>query len=1653
MRTARFLSGCAIVLALGTVFPMAASLNVATGDTLAVTLGNEIWKLSVNDTTGGTGEFFVAPPAGGSLWGVGADNDRNVYFIYEQASNHVIAQVTASGAVQTLATLPLAGSQFFVADYEVAPSGNNYILFRNQANANAWVARVGMDGNAIDVQNGQGISGPFTTPPVNAGFGGSLAINNQERVLVLASKLGDDLLYDVRVGTPLVALGVLNVGDIEFANDQLWALRQAGNNILRNELLQVTLPAAPQTGPLAVQSRGVYDTFAVAKEGSEASIILFGLQQLRTVNLETFAVVSTRPFREAQGAGGLSPRNFAVVPANAMQPPAPSPSSNADLYSSNPSVGIYATASRGKIRVLRGDRAETDFGSFIQVSRLGLPLINEAVVGLQNPPPTTDDPIISSTGEFVHDAIDLILGGPLPLLFTRHYGGLIGIAAEARGFYPAADAAMGVNWLHNFQILIRKISATEVAVFYLQGSTIRFTKSASAWTMSQQGLSFKGTPYQLLESGTKLRMLDPATRLMVGFDIGGLADGGVRGVETISDRNGNTHSIGYNSDGTVKSVDDGLGRRLDFTYIISAGKPRLSQVADQGGRKIQFGYTDGRLATSTDAREKTTTYSYNATGQLESIRLPGGNTPVRNTYDSSSRVIDQTDGAGNITRLAYNPGNTVITDAAGATRTHHFDSQLRWVRNTDEAGKPAQFAYDGSHRRLATTNRRGDSVAIGYDAASGKIKSLADYTGKAWSYSYVAQQQDGFTFFNLSRIDYPDGTHDELTYDARGNFIGMRDRGGKTWANTYDSRGQVLSETNPDGGVARYTYNSDGTLASATDAAGNTTSFSYDVFKRPIRTDRADNTVIRQSYDPNDNLLTRTNPKGRTVSYSYDDNNNLKSFADPLGKTWTFAYNGNEQLTGITDPGGKTATSTYDALRRLSSATDRNGNVTRYSYDSRSRLTSVTDAAGKIWSFTYDDDGIVTSMRNPLGATWQFSPDKIGRISSMTDPLSNQSRREFDPLSRVVSATNPLAEATTFTYDERGLLVGAAEPQAITATYTRNNLGLITRIVDPRGKVRTRSYDTMGKLSASSDALGNMTRLSYDERSRPARVDLPLGTLDVTYDEIGLPASIAFSEGTRFDYRFDEDDRLTSASGAAFAYDDNDRLVSSNGIAITRDAGGRITAVTLAAGKTARYGYDSRNLLTDITDWAGGIVRFVYDDAGRLTSMTRPNGIVSIYTYDAADRLTGIVERRGAQTLSSIGLTLDGKGQTRQAERQTPLPATSSDPNQATRSVNDADQITGFTYDAMGRLANDGRRTYKWDLASRLASYTDGGVTVEFSYDAFGNRTGRTTAGKTQTYVWNYALGLPSISIIRNGSGDLRYYVHTPDGALIYSLEAADNRRRFHHHDEVGSTLFVSDDSGAITDTYAYSPYGQLTGSSGTTDNPFTYIGRYGVMLEATTGLYYMRARYYDGSTGRFISRDPLDFDPYEPKSLNAYQYAFENPLAFIDPQGTEEIAGGVGGGFYDTFVGDTAIRYYSLQRFGGRISSATSSQHVAPIDLAFDPVYDIDLGQRAEWSSGSPTYSFPYLRVDFTTLRSVGDAAPLMLGTGKTTGPHVASASEAIAYPNLLNLNIAYKLLSQPLGSSSGGFAFELSPAVNNTPSTTMLPPRRDTAGVRLRF
>src|SRR5438045_3753731 len=102
-------------------------------------------------------------------------------------------------------------------------------------------------------------------------------------------------------------------------------------------------------------------------------------------------------------------------------------------------------------------------------------------------------------------------------------------------------------------------------------------------------------------------------------------------------------------------------------------------------------------------------------------------------------------------------------------------------------------------------------------------------------------------------------------------------------------------------------------------------------------------------------------------------------------------------------------------------------------------------------------------------------------------------------------------------------------------------------------------------------------------------------------------------------------------------------------------------------------------------------------------------------------------------------------------------------------------------------------------------------------------------------------------------------------------------------YDGHGSVRFLTDLTGAISDTYTYDAFGILIASSGPTENRYRYAGE---QFDPDLGLYYNRARYLNANDGRFWTMDGFEGQLEDPLSLHRYLYCHGNPISGVDPSG-----------------------------------------------------------------------------------------------------------------------------------------------------------------------
>ena len=199
---------------------------------------------------------------------------------------------------------------------------------------------------------------------------------------------------------------------------------------------------------------------------------------------------------------------------------------------------------------------------------------------------------------------------------------------------------------------------------------------------------------------------------------------------------------------------------------------------------------------------------------------------------------------------------------------------------------------------------------------------------------------------------------------------------------------------------------------------------------------------------------------------------------------------------------------------------------------------------------------------------------------------------------------------------------------------------------------------------------------------------------------------------------------------------------------------------------------------------------------------------------------------------------------------------------------------------------------YRYDENDKLYYAENGDNTAEFDYSVNGYRiVKRENSGIPVFFIYDMQNRLAAEAQLVNmqkSDGTVRtvmypimQYIWGADRVLA-KLDKLTNKRYYYLYNGHGDAVQIVDTSGNVVNSYDYDVWGNFIEKNETIDNPFTYFGQ---TYDETTGLYYLRARYYDPSTGRFTQQD------FAEDGYNWYVYGNQNPVMFVDYTGEIAVA------------------------------------------------------------------------------------------------------------------------------------------------------------------
>ncbi len=909
-----------------------------------------------------------------------------------------------------------------------------------------------------------------------------------------------------------------------------------------------------------------------------------------------------------------------------------------------------------------------------------------------------------------------------------------------------------------------------------------------------------------------------------------------------------TSTYTYNADGTLNTSTDALGNVTSHAYNYSFSDPAYPGAVKQVTTTISellspSAYTVLRITrTVFDAQE-------NMLAQIATRTLPGGGTEdvvTHSFYDDENRLATTVMPDGKVSETRY-------TSFGQTDRTLLWQSVTDYQTGNTALARITSYGYDNRGNQTSTTYPDGSTESTSFDLENRREWSQ-DKLGRKTDFQYDAVGRLRFTLHPDATPATTDNPYTETVYDLTGRVT--------------DSYDELRNRT-------RVVYFPDGTP----DGGRR---------KESIQVLSTGNLITSYQYDQAGNVRFVTDPRGNTVETQYDDH----------GRPTTVHYPATDEHPATQ------STTTYNVLGQRIATTDQEGKITRYHYDGLGRLVEVRQYLDSATAAS-DSDYSLPATHSSLLLT-SYSYDELGNQLSQTDARGNVTNYRYDSLGRRTSRILPDNATETLHYDAWGNLWKRTDFKGFTTTFLYDTLNRLTEKQADPGHPSLIYSHAASKISYGYDAAGNRTDAlvekgsttlyaedtPVDERNRRLFKDTAYGKLTYDYYANNLLKSITSSnsDGVKLGYRYDESNRL------AFVDD---------------TAGG--------ATRTSSYGYNANGSLATMTAANTVVHAYNYDMLNRLRTLNAAKGVTSLHSYEYKLKASGhrrqVIEN-GTRTsafeydslyrLTSEVLSGDTHGNNgtvvygldKVGNRESRTSSAPSVPS-AFNSFNSRDWLSGDTYDANGNttLSIGFSVPDVYDFEDRLIiRRKPDGSTVNLSYDADGLLRQKTVLSASSTLVSatgyfqdtmnptgyaqimeervNAAAGV-TVKLFAYGS-DLISQAVTPAGSSTAVV-------RYFTYDGLGSVRELTNESGTVTDTFDYDAFGILVYRSGTTDNDYLYRGE---RFDSDLGQYYLRARFYNQSTGRFWNQDTYEGSTSDPMSLHKYLYAHADPVGRMDPSG-----------------------------------------------------------------------------------------------------------------------------------------------------------------------
>ncbi|QVN21773.1 RHS repeat-associated core domain-containing protein [Burkholderia pyrrocinia] len=1102
------------------------------------------------------------------------------------------------------------------------------------------------------------------------------------------------------------------------------------------------------------------------------------------------------------------------------------------------------------------------------------------------------EPVDASTGEVVVQHSDFTISGRLPLDWERHYAS-----------HSPCPGAVGVGWQTPADIRL-ELMPNEAAI----GAVAYFPDHSTAFDAlpAQDGWPARVYDWQhgyaLYLYGDSFRL---RTREGIEYEfvpprqwpetVGAFEDNShlTLPVERIADLNGNAWVFERDGCGYVERISEwALDRRtaraivcgirdgahdsvnlagwlntLTLIDIDGLAHPlvayehdrarNLRTVIDAMAQPHRFDYTDDhRMVRHTSARGVSFYYSYcsgdDRVWQVERAWGDEGLLDYHFSYDTARKETKITDSRGYTTLLQLNERRMPVAeiDPLGGVTHYQYDTQGRTKSRTDPAGRTVRWDYDQQGGIVRQTLPDGSVVRTEYDANQ-RPCSVTLPGGRQWRYEW----------------------------DDQGNLLGQTAPSGAKSCYRYDASGQPVEHIDPRGAPTKFEFDRDGNLAAMTDALGHLTRYRHDAHGNLVETIDALGRSSHYEYDRNGNLVQAIEPGGRKVHCIYDADGNLIRYRDPAGHVTQMEYTAVGQLSKRNAPDGTTVEYRYDTEEQLIEVANERGELYTLERDALGRIVLETDYWGQTRGYQYGAAGELLDSTDPLGQTVRYRYDRLGRLTEKhtpnLDPASGMwiDRFAYDSCGNLCLAGNPSCRIV-FRYDSDGRVIEERQGDDFTIASTYDAGG-------NRTERRTR-------LVVGDDVVEHTVRYVYDALDAVTSIQIDNETpVVLERDALGRVRAEQFTTDLRRELAYEASGELTSqrtllaGAGVLFASE------------YAYDASGELVEKRDSRIGTERFQYDPVGPVIAHIDPMGRLYRFLYDPAGDLLKThVRERRTVDAadaassdtwvregeydncyYAYDRAGNLT-----RRQEAGQDLRLNWNALGHLTETVATRPAVAEIGHEQLRIRARYEYDAFqrrvrkvvhTGVASPCDERAASHVSRFF-WDGNTLVAEHASD--TAKSDECASCDVVGNDVPAAAQLYEWVYypETFRPFCVIPRKlpdyGGPPQR---EVPPMPAMY----------FYQCDGNGAPVRMHGADGGVVWEARYAPTGHIECSKTTGINqPLRLEGQY---HDDESGLNYNRYRYFDPSTGRFVSLDPIGLEGGE----NLYRFA-SNLFGWIDPLG-----------------------------------------------------------------------------------------------------------------------------------------------------------------------